>query len=78
MLQWSLKVDVHGFRRKIARLVSRPDKHQGWCFKIKGQWKPNDAKAALADAKLAGTTDKIPSLVGLRAAAKPWMNAQTS
>jgi hypothetical protein len=77
-LEWTLKVDIHGFLPRVTRLVARSDKHDGWCFKITGQYEPNHAKDALEDAKLAKRTNKIPSFVGLRAAVKPWMNAQTT
>jgi len=77
-LLWDLKVDIRGFRRRMDRWVSRVDKHDGWSFHIAGQHKPADAQKALEDAKGAERDDKIPSLVGLRAAARPWMGAQAS
>jgi len=74
-LEWELKVDVHGLWGSIIRLVHRADKHDGWCFKIRGQYKPSIAKDALEDARGALKDGYIPS-VGLRAAVKPWMIAQ--
>jgi len=77
-LLWDLKFELRGFRQKVDRWVSRVDKHDGWSFRIAGQYKPADAQKALEDSKHAERNDKIPSLVGLRAAARPWMNAQAS
>jgi len=58
-----------------VRLVGKPRQHDGWCFQIKGQYNPAAAQAALEDAK---RTDKRPSIVGLHAAVKGWMDAQIS
>ena len=67
-LEWKLKVDIHGFVPRVARLVARADKHDGWCFKIRGQHNPTTAKAALEDAKVAEGSNWIPLFIGLRAA----------
>jgi hypothetical protein len=72
-LEWTLRVDIHSRLQRILRLVVRPDQHAGWCFQIKGQYKPNTAQYALEDAK---RRDTVPSIVGLHAAVKPWMDAQ--
>jgi len=52
-------------RHCVTHLVARSDKHDGWCFRIKGQYHSDKAKTVLEDAKLAESTDRIPLLVGL-------------
>lgn len=73
-LDWNLKVDIHenALKRTFTRLVAKSEKHEGWRFKIKGNYKPEGAEAALNDAI---ENPEAPSLVGLHAAAKQWRAA---
>jgi len=75
ILEWKLRVDIHGILDRVVRLVGKPRQHDGWCFQIKGQYNPAVAQAALEDAK---RSDQRPSVVGLHAAVKGWMDAQNS
>lgn len=73
-LDWKLRVDIHGrdISGTMKRFVANASKHDGWCFKIKGNYEPQLAKAALEDAL---KNQDEPSLVGLRVAAKAWREA---
>ncbi|TFK31920.1 hypothetical protein BDQ12DRAFT_744305 [Crucibulum laeve] len=79
-LQWKFKVEVHGdgLGQSIKRLLARVDKHDGWMFKICGNYEAGVAKDAMEDAKMAAQHEKIPKMVGLRAAVMPWKNAQVT
>jgi hypothetical protein len=64
-LKVGLRQYIEGFMpkgRQALRLVP--------CFLIKGEHQPNEAQKALMDAKRAKYNDKIPSIVGLHAAAR--------
>jgi len=74
-LECTLKVAIHDGPLKYLSLNVKPTQHAGWCFQIKGKYKSDVAKDALEDAK---KKDMIPSVVGLRAAVKPWIDAQSS
>ncbi|KAF7983547.1 hypothetical protein HWV62_21120 [Athelia sp. TMB] len=52
---------------RIDRLMSTSRTHEGWCFKVDGQYEPHLAKAAYKDAS---KKDQIPTIVGLNAAIK--------
>ncbi|KAF7980423.1 hypothetical protein HWV62_38252 [Athelia sp. TMB] len=74
-LNWQLHVDLHNslqqFVGGIQRLVAKPHAHEGWRFRIEGKYNSQAAKAALRDA----LNQDPPALVGLNAAARPWMAA---
>lgn len=70
-LDWRLRIDVHSILQRFLRLVAIPHKHDGWRFQVRGNYKPEKAAAALDDAR----SSKIPSYVGLNAAAKAWLDA---
>lgn len=73
-LDWNLKVDIHenALKRTFTRLVNKAEKHEGWKFKIKSNYNPKLAQAALDDAI---KNPEAPSHVGLYAAAKSWRAA---
>lgn len=73
-----MRVDIHDppVLNRIARFVGKPEKDDCWCFKIQARYNEKDAKHALEDVLHAVTTKRIPSVVGLRAAAMPWIDAQ--
>jgi len=75
-LEGSLNVDIHdpGIFQRIIHLLAAGD---CWRFTIKGQFNHGEAKMALEDAHHARKNKQIPSMIGLRAAARPWMDAQT-
>lgn len=73
-LEWTPKVGIHKRFRPWFDVGPWPDRHAGWCFQIKGQWNPNTAQRALDDAK---TRNATPSVVGLHAAVKPWIDASS-
>lgn len=72
-----MRVAVHriGIVNRIMRFLERPEKDDSWCFKIHAPYSPRKAKEALDDARKADNSRKLPSIVGLPAAAKPWMDA---
>jgi hypothetical protein len=70
-LEWKLRVDVHGQfdALKFIRYMVRLGKHDGWCFHIQGNYKPNLAhKALVAALDTTGNISQIPPGVGLNAA----------
>ena len=73
-LEWTLKVGIHKHFQSPFDLEPWPDRHAGWCFQIKGEWEPNTAQRAIEDAK---TSDAMLSVVGLHAAVKAWICAQS-
>jgi hypothetical protein len=68
---------LHGLRGRVSRLISRVDKHEVWCFQIKGNFVPDKAKAALHNAQVAEDTGQIPDVVGLHAAVRQWALARS-
>ncbi|KZP33178.1 hypothetical protein FIBSPDRAFT_847772 [Athelia psychrophila] len=77
-LDWQLHVDLHNtfqqFMDGIQRLVAKPPVHEGWFFKIEGRYNHQAARAALRDA--ISRNPNPPTVVGLNAAARPWMDAE--
>lgn len=71
-----MHVDLHGklqqFMDGIQRLVARPSAHEGWFFKVEGRYNHTAARAALKDA----LSQNPPTVVGLNAAARPWVQAE--
>jgi hypothetical protein len=76
-LEKEMRVAVHhiGMVARVTRFLERPKTADSWCFKIKAPYSPCCAKEALADAQHADSNKQLPSIVGLHAAAKPWMDA---
>ncbi|KAJ7590141.1 hypothetical protein C8J56DRAFT_589061 [Mycena floridula] len=78
-LEWQLKVEVHGINWKgVTRLVERVNKHDGWCFKVEGNYKAELARQALevARAQLQGRKEGESLTVGLEPAVGPWLKAK--
>jgi len=76
-IEKEMKVTIHhfGMLDRIARLLAGPKTYDSWCFKIKAPYSPSAAQEALYDARRAHNNNISPSIVGLHAAVKPWMNA---
>jgi hypothetical protein len=75
-LSGKLRVGVHDppVLERIRLLLAAGD---CWRFEIKGPFRSELAKQALEDVQNAEDSKKIPSVIGLRAAVKPWVDAQT-
>ena len=73
-----MKVDIHDplVLGRVMSFRGKPEKDDCWCFNIRAPYKAGVAKDALEDVIRAEDNREIPSVVGLRAAAKPWMDAQ--
>ena len=73
-----MKVDIHDppVMGRVMSFRGKPEKDDCWCFNIRAPYKAGVAKGALEDVIHAEANRKIPSVVGLRAAAMPWKDAQ--
>ena len=73
-----MKVDIHDppMLGRVMSFRGKPEKDDCWCFNIRAPFEAHVAKNALEDVIHAGVNRKIPSVVGLRAAAMPWIDAQ--
>ncbi|KZP06401.1 hypothetical protein FIBSPDRAFT_902823 [Athelia psychrophila] len=71
-----LRVDIHGsdVSEKLKYFATKASKHEGWCFPIRGSFNPELAKNALQDA----LANDVLSHVGLRVAAKAWVESSQS
>ena len=79
-LELGLQVDIHPSLRDrlfqpVLRLMARSPPHKGWCFQIKGNYKPRFAQTALARATNEDGELQIPPDIGLNAAAARWLEA---
>ena len=77
-LERTMKVDIHDppVLGRVMSFRGKPEKDDCWCFNIRAPYKAGVAKDALEDVIRAEDNKEIPSVVGLRAAAKPWIDAQ--
>ena len=73
-----MKVDIHAppVLGRVVSFMGKPKKDDCWCFNIRAPYKASVAKDALEDVIRAEANREIPSVVGLRAAAMPWIDAQ--
>jgi hypothetical protein len=73
-----MKVDIHDppVLGRVASFMGIPERNDCWCFNIRAPYKASVAKDALEDVIRAETNRNIPSVVGLRAAAMSWIEAQ--
>lgn len=79
-LEKEMRVAIHhvSIINRIMRFLETYQKDDSWCFKIHAPYNATAAKEALADARYADGYKKSPSIVGLHAAAKPWMDAMAT
>lgn len=72
-IHWELCVNVHDnpFMQSIVKFVARIGQHEGWCFKIRGEYEPALAQEAMDKAQNLEETK-----VGLHEAIRPWQKAR--
>ncbi|THU94538.1 hypothetical protein K435DRAFT_860416 [Dendrothele bispora CBS 962.96] len=79
ILKKDLIVELHGIWDAVSRLVAKPMNHEGWRFRIKGNYKKELARAALDEARKTESSGiSHPTSYGLHAGAKSWIMAQTT
>ncbi|THU81059.1 hypothetical protein K435DRAFT_972486 [Dendrothele bispora CBS 962.96] len=82
-LKKDLVVELHshylrGIWDSVVRLIGKPMNHEGWRFRIKGNYKCELVKAALHEARNIDLSQSHPTLYGLHAGATSWIRAQTT
>jgi len=82
-LELDLQVDIHNsYKDKLLqpflRLMARSPPHKGWCFRIKGNFHPELAQAALANSMSEDGELHIPPGIGLNAAASNWLKVMST
>ena len=73
-----MKVDIHDppVLGRVMSFRGKREKDDYWCFNIRAPFKASVAKDALEDVIRAEANRETPSIVGLRAAAMTWIDAQ--